>query len=124
MRRPTTALELAVAALCLSVCCNAHAREQMTPEEVLARASTAFRALGSFRGAMHLTVTLPGQEPTERTIDYGAGPDGVFVDAGFQRIVAANGRMLVTQVDIEEKYVSAPFKGNFGAAIAAIGGEQ
>ena len=124
MRRQPTALKLTIATLCLAVGCNAHASKQMTPEEVLARASAAFHALGSFRGTMHLTVTPPGQEPTERTIDYGAGPDGVFIDAGFQRIVAANGRILVTQVDIEEKYVSAPFEGDFGAALAAIGGEQ
>ena len=117
MRRQMTVLVLAVA-------CNAHAGEPMAPTEVLARASDAFRALGSFRGAMHLSVTPPGQEPTERTIDYGAGPDGVFVDAGFQRIVAANGRILVTQVDVEDRYVSAPFQGDFGAALAAIGGEQ
>lgn len=124
MGRRTTTLGVILATLCLAIGCDAHAGKPMPPEEVLVRASAAFRELGSFRGAMHLTVTPPGQEPTERTIDYGAGPDGVFVDAGFQRIVATDGRIRATQANVEDRYVSAPFKGDFGAALAAIGGEQ
>ena len=95
-----------------------------TPESVLSRASSAYRAMGSFRGSMSLTVTLPEGETQERIIEYGAGPEGVFVDAGFQRIVATLGRVRVMQADVEDRYVSAPFDGDFGAALAAIGGAQ
>lgn len=124
MRRRTAALALTTATLCLATGCDASARKQITPEEVLARASAAYRALGSFRGQMHFTITPPGKETRTRTFDYGAGPEGVFIDAGFQRIVAANERILVTQKNVEDKYVSAPFEGDFAAAVVAIGGEQ
>ena len=125
-RRRTAALTLTTVAISLAIgfTTAAHSRMQITPKEILARASVAYRALGSFRGEMRMTVTSPGQEPTKRTIEYGAGPDGVFVDSGFQRIIAANERILVTQIDVADKYVSAPFKGNFADAVAAIGGKQ
>jgi thiol-disulfide isomerase/thioredoxin len=124
MRRRIAALALTTATVCLATGFNASASQQITPEEVLARASAAYRALGSFRGRMEITVTPPGREPTKRTIDYGAGPDGVFIDSGFQQIVAANERILVTQRNVEDKFVSAPFAGDFAAAVAAIGGKQ
>jgi thiol-disulfide isomerase/thioredoxin len=107
MRRRTATLALTTALLCLTIGCKPGARagKQITPEEVLARASSAYRALGSFR--------------VER-----AGPEGVFTDIGFQRIVATNGRILVTQRNIPDKYVSAPYNGDFAAAVASIGGKE
>jgi len=124
MRGLTKRFAFTIARMCLAAGLRADARVSPSPDEVLARAAAAQRALGAFRGTMQMTVTPPGQPPAERTIEYGAGPDGVFVDAGFQRIVAAEGRIRVTQVDIEDRYVSAPFDGDFAAAVLAIGGEQ
>jgi thiol-disulfide isomerase/thioredoxin len=127
MRQRSLTLLLTTATLSLATGSSAHASvrdPQITPEEVLARASAAYRALGSFRGEMRFTAQAPGKEPSERIFKYGAGPDGVFLDAGFQRIVAANGRILVSQRNIKDKYVSAPFEGDFAAALAAIGGKQ
>jgi thiol-disulfide isomerase/thioredoxin len=126
MRRRTATLALTTALLCLTIGCKPGARagKQITPEEVLARASSAYRALGSFRVEMNTKVTAPDREPTERTMEFGAGPEGVFTDIGFQRIVATNGRILVTQRNIPDKYVSAPYNGDFAAAVASIGGKE
>ena len=125
MRLRTAALVLLTSTTTLAIGCDAvSGHRQVTPEEVLARASAAYRALGSFKGEMHSTLMIPGREPTERTVSYGVGADGVFIDAGFQRIVAANDRLVVMQVNVEDRYVSAPFDGDFAAAVAAIGGEQ
>lgn len=127
MRRRTTTLALTTATLLLATGWNAGALEgetQITPEEVLERASAAYRALGTFRGEMRFTAASPGKKPAERTFEYGASPDGVFLDAGFQRIVAANGLILVSQKNIKDKYVSAPFSGDFAAALSEIGGKQ
>lgn len=129
MKQSIAALALAAAILCLAPAGDSRAssgdqHQEMTPEQVLARASAAYRALGSLRGEMHMTVISPGKDPNEQSIKYGVGPNGVFIDAGFQRIVAANGRILVTQKNVKDKYVSAPFTGDFAAAVAAIGGKQ
>ncbi len=110
--------------LTLSLTTSSPSTAATTPSEILLRASEAYRHLGAFRGEMKIRVEMPGQPPNERTMGYGAGPEGVFVDAGFQQVVASGDRLQVVQNNVETRYVSAPYSGNFAAAIAAIGGDQ
>ena len=90
--------------------------DHVTPSTVLTKASNAFRTLGSFHNTLNINVTVPGKEPTTRTIYFGAGSQGLLIDAGFRYIVASQGHLTVTQEDISDKYVPAPYNNDLRSA--------
>lgn len=90
----------------------------------------AYRNAGAFRETMELTLTLPDGRQEPRHSEYGVDPAGnAFLalshgGAEIFRIVAGAGRMVATQVDVNERYAEVPYQGNFGAALRDMGGDQ
>jgi len=99
-------------------------------EHALEEARLAYRNAGAFREAMDLTLTLPDRRQEKRRTEYGMDPAGTAFlalsnDQGeVMRIVARDGRMVGTELNSAKRYAETPYRGDFAAALRALGGEQ
>jgi len=96
----------------------------------LDKARAAYHEAGAFREKLEATLELPDGRKEPRRQLYGVGQAGqafMTLSSNGQlifRIVAGDGRMVGTQVNIEGKYAEVPFKGDFAAALREMGGAQ
>jgi len=96
----------------------------------LDRARVAYRQAGAFRETLEATLELPDGRKEPRQQEYGVGKGGdAFLTLSSNgevifRIVARDGRMVGTQLNVAGRYAEAPFQGDFAAALRQMGGAQ
>jgi thiol-disulfide isomerase/thioredoxin len=98
--------------------------------KALERSRAAYREAGAFRETLELTIELPGGRKEPKAQEYGVGAQGAaFMTLSSNgkvifRIVAREGRMVGTQLNIDKRYAVAPFAGDFAASLRRLGGAQ
>jgi peroxiredoxin len=99
-------------------------------QEALEQARLAYRDAGAFREIMELTLTLPDGRHEKRRTEYGVdSAGGAFLSLSHDqgeifRIVAQSGRMVATQLHVDQHYAEVPYHGDFAAALRELGGDQ
>jgi thiol-disulfide isomerase/thioredoxin len=96
----------------------------------LDQARAAYREAGAFRETLEATLELPDGRKEPRKQEYGVGKNGeafMTLSSNGQaifRIVARDGRMVGTQLNVDGRYAEVPFQGDFAAALRQMGGAQ
>ncbi|HSS52545.1 MAG TPA: TlpA disulfide reductase family protein [Thermoanaerobaculia bacterium] len=99
--------------------------EARPAQEVLEASARAYLAVPALRDTMSYVVVAPGSEKEPKKLEYGfgAGTDA-FVKDPLLAVVAVGGRMFLTRSDAPGAYVAVPYRGDFGAALNSIVGDQ
>ena len=72
---------------------------------------------------MSYTVAAPGSEQETKTQEYGFGPNKTaYVKNALLQAVAAEGKLFLTQTDVADRYVVAPYDDDLGAVLHKIAG--
>ncbi len=97
----------------------------------LEAARAAYREAVPFRETLELTVEFPDGRKEPKTMAYGVGKEGAafltMLSAKGEeifRIVARDGRLVATQINVPGSYAEVPSQGDFAAALDRIGGAQ
>jgi thiol-disulfide isomerase/thioredoxin len=91
---------------------------------LLERAALAYRAPAALKDTLTYELRVPGAEPETRRLDYALGAPGeAFVDVGFLRATALDGRMYITRDDAPERYVVGPLQGSYDETLQSLAGD-
>jgi len=96
----------------------------------LDKARAAYRAAGAFRETLEATLEFPDGRKEPRVQEYGVSQTGgAFFTLSSNgkmvfRIVARDGRMVGTQINVDGRYAEVPFQGDFAASLRRMGGAQ
>jgi peroxiredoxin len=102
------------------------AAEPAPPAQTILEASAkAYLAVPALRDTMTYVVMAPGSEKEPKKLEYGfgAGTDA-YVRDPLLTVVAAGDKMFLTRSDAPGAYVAVPYRGDFGAALNGIVGDQ
>jgi peroxiredoxin len=92
--------------------------------ELLEASGRAYQKASSLRDTMRYTVDAPGSEKEPKELQFGfSGRDAFVSDPGLSAW-AVGDELYVLRTGIEDKYVSAPYTGDFRAALDAVVGTQ
>lgn len=92
-------------------------------------ARLAYRDAGGFHQIFEFELVLPDGRREPRRQEYGMGDGAAFfslLKEGQEtfRIVARDGRMVATQLDVPGRYAETSYTGDFAAALGRLGGDQ
>jgi peroxiredoxin len=91
--------------------------------EILETSAKAYRNVDSLRDILSYVVNAPGSERQTKTEEYGFGPGrSVFVKNALLEAVAQDGTFYLTQSDVPDRYVSAPYDSDFGSVLRRVAG--
>jgi peroxiredoxin len=97
--------------------------EVQRARDTLASSAAAYRAVVALRDKLSYSVTAPGSEQETKSEEYTFGPEGaVIVKNALLQAVALDSKLYLTQSDVSDKYVVAPYDGDFGAALRRVAG--
>jgi len=93
--------------------------------QVLERAAQAYRAMPVLRDRLRYIVEAPGSERVPKDLAYGSGPgtDAYATDPGLAAY-AEGKRLRVVRAGAPQRYVDAPYAGDFRAALDAVTGAE
>jgi peroxiredoxin len=119
-RMPSAMLAGTLAATMIAVAQDSEVQRARQTIESSAKAYTAVVAL---RDKLSYSVTAPGSEQESKSEEYAFGPKGaVFVKNALLAAVALDSKLYLTQSDVPDRYVVAPYDGDFGAALHRVAG--
>ncbi len=117
----------AILVLGLSSTPSLRAAEPRVPpaQEILEAAARAYLAVPALRDTMTYVVEAPGSEKEPKKLEYGfgAGTDA-YVKDPLLAVVATGDKMFLTRGDAPGAYIAVPYRGDFGAALNGIVGDQ
>jgi len=96
----------------------------------LEAARAAYQRAGAFREVFDFVIELPDGRQKTRRQTYGVGNRNAafltLVSGGEDalRIVARDGRMVVTEANVEGTYAETPYHGDFAASLRQMNGDQ
>jgi peroxiredoxin len=90
---------------------------------VLAASARAYRAVPALRDELRYVVDAPGAERETKTLSYQLA-NGIAVSDPSLQAVALGDRFYLVRSGIDDRYVSAPYAGDFAAALDAVVGTQ
>jgi peroxiredoxin len=97
--------------------------EVQRARDALASSAAAYRTVVALRDKLSYSVTAPGSEQETKSEEYTFGPKGaVIVKNALLQAVALDSKLYLTQSDVSDKYVVAPYDGDFGAALRRVAG--
>jgi peroxiredoxin len=97
--------------------------EVQRARETLVSSAAAYRAVVALRDKLSYSVTAPGSEQETKSEEYAFGPEGaVLVENALLQAVALDSKLYLTQSDVPDRYVAAPYDGDFGAALRRVAG--
>jgi peroxiredoxin len=93
--------------------------------ETLESSAKAYKAVVALRDKLSYVVTAPGSEQETKSEEYAFGPKGaVLVKNALLQAVALDSKLYLTQSDVPDRYVAAPYDGDFGAALRRVAGNS
>jgi thiol-disulfide isomerase/thioredoxin len=108
----------------LAIATAAAADPAACSRDVFAAAARAYRETAALSDTFTYTVQATGSEKEPKTLRLGfAGKNAFVADPGLEAW-AVGSRMYVIRPDVPDGYVSAPYSGDFRAALDAIVGTQ
>ncbi len=109
--------------MALMVMARAQDSEIQRARETLESSAKAYTTVVALRDKLSYVVTAPGSEQETKTEDYTFGPkDAVLVKNALLQAVAVDSKLYLTQSDVPDRYVAAPYNGDFGAALRRVAG--
>jgi thiol-disulfide isomerase/thioredoxin len=96
----------------------------------LEAARAAYQRAGAFRETFEFVIELPDGRREPRKQEYGVGSgNAAFLTlssdgADVFRIVARDGRMVATEVNVAGSYAETPYGGDFAASLRRMNGDQ
>jgi peroxiredoxin len=109
--------------MALMVMARAQDSEVQRARETLESSAKAYTTVVALRDKLSYVVTAPGSEQETKTEEYAFGPkDAVLVKNALLQAVAVDSKLYLTQSDVPDRYVAAPYDGNFGAALRRVAG--
>ena len=97
--------------------------EVQRARDALASSAAAYRSVVALRDKLSYSVTAPGSEQETKSEEYTFGPKGaVIVKNALLQAVALDSKLYLTQSDVSDKYVVAPYDGDFGTALRRVAG--
>jgi peroxiredoxin len=97
--------------------------EVQRARETLQSSAAAYRAVVALRDKLSYSVIAPGSEEETKSEEYAFGPEGaVIVKNALLQAVAVDSKLYLTQSDVPDRYVAAPYDGDFGAALRRVAG--
>src|SRR5580700_2349617 len=118
-----TLLVLLGGSMALMVMARAQDSEIQRARETLESSAKAYTTVVALRDKLSYVVTAPGSEQETKTEDYTFGPkDAVLVKNALLQAVAVDSKLYLTQSDVPDRYVAAPYNGDFGAALRRVAG--
>src|SRR4029077_8288195 len=97
--------------------------EVQRARDTLESSAAAYRDVVALRDKLSYSVTAPGSEQETKSEEYTFGPEGaVIVKNALLQAVALDSKLYLTQSDVPDKYVVAPYDGDFGAALRRVAG--
>jgi peroxiredoxin len=109
--------------MALMVMARAQDSEIQRARETLESSAKAYTTVVALRDKLSYVVTAPGSEQETKTEDYAFGPkDAVLVKNALLQAVAVDSKLYLTQSDVPDRYVAAPYNGDFGAALRRVAG--
>src|ERR1700736_1377896 len=97
--------------------------EVQRARDALASSAAAYRDVVALRDKLSYSVTAPGSEQETKSEEYIFGPEGaVLVKNALLQAVALDSKLYLTQSDVPDRYVAAPYDGDFGAALRRVAG--
>src|SRR6202049_2545211 len=97
--------------------------EVQRARETLQSSAVAYRAVVALRDKLSYLVIAPGSEQETKSEEYAFGPEGaVTVKNALLQTVALDSKLYLTQSDVPDRYVAAPYDGDFGAALRRVAG--
>jgi peroxiredoxin len=97
--------------------------EVQRARDTLASSAAAYREVVALRDKLSYSVTAPGSEQETKSEEYTFGPKGaVIVKNALLQAVALDSKLYLTQSDVSDKYVVAPYDGDFGTALRRVAG--
>lgn len=97
--------------------------EQRNARRILKASIEAYRAVPAFRDQLTYAVVAPGAEQETKMQEYGFGPKGsVYIKNALLQAVAVDGKLYLTQSDVPDRYVAAPYDGDLGAVLRRVAG--
>jgi peroxiredoxin len=94
---------------------------------ILETSAQVYRNAVALHDKLSYVVAAPGSEQETKSEEYAFGPDGAVLvkNALLEAVVVAGKQLLyLTQSDVPDKYVAAPFQGDFGAALRRVAGNS
>jgi peroxiredoxin len=109
--------------MALMVMARAQDSEVQRARETLESSAKAYTTVVALRDKLSYVVTAPGSEQETKTEEYAFGPkDAVLVKNALLQAVAVDSKLYLTQSDVPDRYVAAPYDGDFGAALRRVAG--
>jgi hypothetical protein len=109
--------------MALMVMARAQDSEIQRARETLESSAKAYTTVVALRDKLSYVVTAPGSEQETKTEEYAFGPkDAVLVKNALLQAVAVDSKLYLTQSDVPDRYVAAPYDGDFGAALRRVAG--
>ena len=97
--------------------------EVQRARQTIESSAKAYRAVVALRDKLSYSVTAPGSEQESKSEEYAFGPKGsVLVKNALLQAVALDSKLYLTQSDVPDRYVVAPYDGDFGAALHRVAG--
>jgi peroxiredoxin len=97
--------------------------EVQRARQTIESSATAYRTVVSLRDKLSYSVTAPGSEQESKSEEYAFGPNGsVLVKNALLQAVALDSKLYLTQSDVPDRYIVAPYDGDFGAALHRVAG--
>jgi peroxiredoxin len=92
--------------------------------DLFAASARAYRETPALRDTFVYTVEAPGSEKEPKKLEFGfAGADAFVADPGIE-VWAVRKTMYVIRPEVPDRYVAAPYSGDFRAALDSIVGTQ
>jgi peroxiredoxin len=92
--------------------------------KTLESSARAYREVTALRDKLSYTVAAPGAEEETKVEEYVFGPHGsVLVKNALLQAVAVDSQFYLTQSDVPNRYVTAPYDGDFGAVLRRVAGK-
>jgi peroxiredoxin len=109
--------------MAMTMMAGAEDSEVRRAHEILASSGKAYRTVVALRDKLSYSVIAPGSEQESKSEEYAFGPKGsVLVRNALLQAVALEGKLYLTQSDVPDRYVVAPYDGDFGAALRRVAG--
>lgn len=116
-------LALLAGSMAVKMTAEAEDSEVQLAHATLESSAKAYRAVVVLRDKLSYVVTAPGSEQETKTEEYGFGSKGAaFVKNALLEAVAVDSKLYLTQSDVPDRYVAAPYDGDFRAALRRVAG--
>jgi hypothetical protein len=111
--------------LAMTMVAVAQDSEVQRARQTIESSAKAYGAVVALRDKLSYSVTAPGSEQESKSEEYAFGPKGaVFVKNALLQAVAQDSKLYLTQSDVPDRYVVAPYDGDFGAALHRVAGNS